>query len=420
MDCVVIGGGVAGMQAARCFQQTYQGKTVTLIDTEPEIGYYRTLLPQFMNRSLPENKLFFWQNQDDPRFRVISGVSVESVQRDNRSLRLSDGSQIEYRRLIIASGGRPIVPPVCAVAGIPGIFPVRSLTMARAARDWLPQNPAVVIVGGGLVGVKTAAHLAAQDMSVTLVEKESQLLPQALSSQAAKLVEEHLLKKKVRVLLGSTVEDIHGADGSIRAIRAGGQWLDCRTLLVAAGSVPELAFLEDSGLLREGNLEVTRTLQTEDVHIYAAGDAVTIVERDSFTPWTWPQAVVQGQLAAENLYAQAPVSLSCLSRVNAMNLNGLSLVVLGIPVEGARRIVVERSGTGVFKELYLVDGRIVGGTLVGDIANAGRLHWMMNAGERPGTDVAELLDPRKDTFAKLSSCAVSQNRRAVLVRHQGV
>lgn len=420
MDCLVIGGGVAGMQAALSFHRIDRDKTVTVIDTEREIGYYRTLLPQFMNRSLPENKLFFWRNQDDPRFRVISGATVESVQRDNRSLRLSDGSQLEYRRLIIASGGRPLVPPVCALDRIAGIFPVRSLTAARAARDWLPQHPAVVIVGGGLVGVKTAAHLAARGMSVTLIEKEGQLLPQALSSQAAALVEGHLLKRKIRLLLGSTVEDIHGADGSIRAIRTSGQWLDCRTLLVAAGSVPELAFLKDSGLLREGNLEVNRMLQTEDVNIFAAGDAVTIVERDTFTPWTWPQAVVQGQLAAHNLYSPAPVSLSCLSRVNAMNLNGLSLVVLGIPVERAQRIVVERPETGVFKELYVDDGRIVGGALVGDITNAGRLHWMMNKGDRPDTDFAELLDPREDTFSKISSCRVSQNRRAVLFAHQGV
>ncbi len=415
MDCVVIGGGVAGLQAALSYRRAFKEKTVTLIDAEREVGYYRTLLPQFMNRSIPENKLFFWHNQDDPQFRLISGVRVETVNRDNRTLSLSNGSQVEYRRLIIASGGRPIVPPVCAVDRIDGIFPVRSLTAARAARDWLPQHPGVVIVGGGLVGVKTAAHLAGQGFPVTLVEKENHLLPQALSSQAAELVEEHLQRKKVRLLLGSTVEDIQSTDSSIRAVRANGQWLDCQTLFVAAGSVPEIDFLADSGLLRKGNLEVSRTLQTEDEYIFAAGDAVTIVERGSFTPWTWPQAVVQGQLAAGNLYAPAPVSLSCLSRVNAMNLNGLSLVVLGIPVAGARRSMLSRPGDGVLRELYHVDGKIVGGALVGDITNAGRLHWMMTVGERVDIDFTALLEPRINTFARLSPSCVNHNLRAVLL-----
>lgn len=420
MDCVVIGGGVAGMQAALSFRKKYRGKTVTLVDTEREVGYYRTLLPQFMNQTITENKLFFWQNQDDPQLRVISGVRVEGLQRDNRTLSLSDGSEIQYRKLIIASGGRPIVPPVCEAGGGEGIFPVRSLTTARAARDWLPAHPQVVIVGGGLVGVKTAAHLAGQGMSITLVEKEKHLLPQALSSQAAELVQDHLLKKKVRLLLGTTVEDLQAADGSIRAIRAGGQWLDCQTLFVAAGSVPEVSFLADSGLLKEENLEVNSTLQTKDANIFAAGDAVTIVDRASFTPWTWPQAVVQGQLAAQNLYSEAPVSLFCLSRVNAMNLHGLSLVVLGIPVEGAERTVFANPERDIYRELYHLNGRIVGGALIGDITNAGRLHWLMNVGEQVASDLTQLLEPRVDTFAKTSTSCVNLNQRAIFMEPRGV
>ena len=420
MDCVIIGGGVAGMQAAFSFRQTYPDKSVTLIDTEPEIGYYRTLLPQFMNRSLPANKLFFWQNRDDPKLRILSGVSVEAVQRDSRTLLLSDGSHLEYRRLIIASGGRPIVPPVCAVDGITGIFPVRSLSTARAARNWLPNHPQVVIVGGGLVGVKTAAHLSGQGMSVTLIEKETHLLPQALSSEAAQLVETHLQKRNVGLLLGSTVEEIQSVSGSIRKIRASGQWLDCQTLFVAAGSVPEISFLADSGLLKDGNLVVDRTLQTEDVHIFAAGDAVTIVERETFTPWTWPQAMVQGQLAARNLYSPSPTSLSCLSRVNAMNLHGLSLVVLGIPVAAARRAVLTRPEFGIYRELYHIDGKIVGGALIGDITNAGKLHSMMIVGERIDTDITQLLEPRIETFATMSPSCFNHNRRASFLPPQGV
>lgn len=420
MDCVVIGGGIAGMQAALSFRRLCPERSVTLVENEHDVGYYRTLLPQFMNRTMPENKLFFWQKLDDPQFRVISGVRVESVQRKNRSLALSDGSQIPYRRLIIASGGRPIIPSVCGVTGIDGIFPVRNLTTARAARDWLPQHPEVVIVGGGLVGVKTAAHLAGQGMSVTMVEKENHLLPQALSSQAANLVEEHLLRKKVQLLLGSTIEDIQSRGGSVLAVKISGQWLSCRTLLVAAGSVPEITFLEESGLLKEGNLQVRRTLQTEDVNIFAAGDAVTIVEHGTFTPWTWPQAAVQGQLAAQNLYSQAPATLSCLSRVNAMNLHGLSLVVLGIPVQGAERCVHANPAAGVYRELYHLDGKIVGGALVGDITNAGKLHWMMNVGERIETDFTEMLVPCAETFAKTSASCINLNRRAVILPSQGV
>ena len=420
MECVIIGGGAAGMQAALAFRRQWPEKSVTLIDTEKEIGYYRTLLPQFMNRSMPENKLFFWQNSSDPQLKIISGVTVEAVEPENKTIRLENDNKVHYQRLIVASGGRPIVPPVCMTGGGEGVFPIRSLAAARTARDWLPSHPQVVIIGGGLVGVKTAAHLAGVNVSVTLIEKEHQLLPQALSADAAQLVEAHLRQKRIRLLLGSTVDDIQFDQGAIRAVLVSGEWLPCRTLLVAAGSVPEVEFLQDANLLQEGRLEVSTSLQTKDANIFAAGDAVTIVDDNSFTPWTWPQAVVQGKLAAANLYASVPSSLDCLSRVNCLNLDGLSLAVLGVPLAGVQRSVYSKPEDGVFRELFHADGRILGGALIGDISMAGRLHWMMNSGKPAATDFAHAVEPGIDIFSKTSKSYAKHSRRAAFLLPQGV
>ncbi len=420
MDCVIIGGGAAGMQAAMTLRLQWPDKTITLVDTEKEIGYYRTLLPQFMNRSMPENKLFFWRREDDPQLQIRSGLAVEAIDRDNRILLLSNKENVHYQKLLIASGGRPIVPGICLTGNGNGIFPVRSLAVARRTRDWLTDHPRVVIVGGGLVGVKTAAHLAGFDFSVTLIEKENRLLPQALTQEASRFVENHLRAKKVELLLGSTVEDISSDRGAIRAVRANGTWLSCQTMLIAAGSVPEVEYLQDSGLLQDGRLEVTTSLQTADKNIFAAGDAVTIANNGLFTPWTWPQAVVQGKIAAANLYAPDSSALKCLSRVNCMNLNGLSLSVIGIPVEGAQRVVYSRPEKSVYRELFLVDGTIVGGALIGDISNAGKLHTMMNIGKSVETGFDELLKPQLETFSKTSPSCVKYSRRAAILSPQGV
>jgi len=420
VDCVIIGGGVAGLKAALTIRQQSPEKSITLVDNEKEIGYYRTLLPQFMNQTLPEKKLFFWSVKDDPQLNVISGVRVDSVDRSNRCLYLDNQQTVHYQHLLIATGGRPIIPAVCEQTFCNGIYPVRSLATARAARDWLPEHPEIVILGGGLVGVKMAAHLAGFNFSVTLIEREDHLLPQALSAEAAQLLEAHLESNKIRLLLGSTVEDIETSGNAIRAVRVDEKWIPCQTLFIAVGSVPDLELLKGSDLLQDGQLEVTAALQTKDAHIFGAGDAVTIVRNDNFTPWTWPQAVVQGQLAARNLLASAPVSLNCLSRVNCMNLNGLSLAILGSPVPGAQRRRYLRPDINIYRELFYRDGKIVGGALIGDISNGGSLHTLMNIGGSSEADLDDLVKPRLQTFSTGSSSCTKFRRRATLTLSGGV
>ncbi len=150
-------------------------------------------------------------------------------------------------------------------------------------------------------------------------------------------------------------------------------------LLLAAGSVPDIEFLEDSGLLEDGKLSVSSALQTLDENIFALGDAVTIKNGGMHTPWTWPQAVSQGKHAAANLFRSPPVSIQVTSRVNAMNLFGLSLIVLGAPVSGTDVVSYSKPADGVYRELFIHDNRIIGGALVGDITDAGPLHAMMIA-----------------------------------------
>ena len=414
MDSIIVGGGAAGYHAAMTCRNIWPEKAVTLIDAENEWGYYRTLLPQFMVGALPEEKLFFPRGVDDPLLTVRTGVRVKTLDRSKRSLLLDNGETLSYDRLILAHGGDPYLPGILAGPPSKGIFPIRDLTTARATKAWLAKHSQVIVFGGSLVGVKTAVHLSQAGFEVSLVVRRGHILLRALSPEAAQVVEAHLVKMGIRLHVNAPLEDIRTEQGAIKALKAGGQWIPCNTLLVAAGTKPDTSFLEGTGLLTEGRIVVSPALQTPDPLIFAAGDAAVLaaVGCEKFSPNTWPQAVSQGRLAAENLYRKTPLPYRDFTRVNAMELHGLAMVILGPPVDGAEAIFYTRPEECVRRELFLVGGRPVGGALIGDISAAGTLHALINAGDQINTRKASLLKPRTKSVIPFSE---NSGRRQALI-----
>ncbi|MDP1993248.1 MAG: NAD(P)/FAD-dependent oxidoreductase [Syntrophales bacterium] len=396
MDCIIVGGGAAGFQAAITCRSVWPEKTVTLINAENECGYYRTLLPQFMVGALPEEKLFFPPGEADPLLTVRTGVRVKTLDRKGNRLLLDNGETLSYDRLILAHGGDPYLPGILAGPPCKGIFPVRDLTTARATKAWLSEHRQVIVFGGSLVGVKTAVHLSQAGFEVSLIVRRGHILLRALSPEAAQIVETHLVKLGIRLYVNSPLEDIRVEQGAITALKAGAQWIPGETLLVAAGTTPDTSFLEEAGILTEGQLVVSPALQTSDPRIFAAGDVAVVapIGGEKFSPNTWPQAVSQGRWAAENLYRKTPLPFRDFTRVNAMELHGLAMVILGPPVEGAEVISYTRPEECIRRELFLVEGRPVGGALIGDISAAGTLRALINAGDEINTGETALLRPK--------------------------
>ncbi len=395
MEIVIIGGGPAGFQAALHCRRCWPKKSVTLLEAEGIIGYCRPMLPQFMAGQVGEEKLFYLKPEEDPLLKIRTGVKVQSLDRKTQTLRLESEEKIVYERLLLAPGGRPIIPRIDGLDFLRGIFSVRNLPEARRAREWINHDRQIIVLGGGLVGVKTAAYLRVSGFQISLVEKEDHLLPQALKGHAARLVEDHLQRIGIRLFLGQTLKYVEGKNGFLKAVNLNGQAIPCEALLVAVGSVPNVAFLESSNLLEEGQLLVSPALQTRDPKIFAAGDAITIStsKGKKLTPWTWPQAVSQGRLAAENLFRSNPVALKVLTRVNSMNLQGLSIAMLGFQVEGSEEISYGSPAYGSLRQAFLLEGRMIGGALLGDVSAAGPLHHLMFNGREAGPEVNKLIKP---------------------------
>ena len=397
-DLVVVGAGAAGLNAVAACRTRYPDKRIALVDQEAEAGYYRTLLPMFMSGKLSEDKLFFWHEGSDPAVSVHLGTHVRSLDRSAKRLELANGESLGYRRLILAQGGRPVVPPVFERSVAPeGVFPVRSLAVAREIKAWLPGHRDIVVLGGGLVGSKSSVFLRLAGFSVTLVEREAHILPTVLSADTARPLQRHLEAMGIRVCTSTTVDRFEtDGTGALAKVRlATGEWAPCGTFLVGIGSTPELGFVKESGLLQDGELVVSPALQTVDPAIFAIGDAIAIRTADGARahPWTWPQAVSQGKLAGINAFRDCPLPVKRTTRVNAQNISGVPIMILGGPGVGSTVEARPGADDGVWREFFMEESRIVGGALVGDIAGAGPLHFAMANAESVAGRTADLLTP---------------------------
>lgn len=406
-DLIVVGGGPAGIHAALAFHKRQPGGRVLIVEDEPELGYYRPLLPMFMTGKLGQDRLFFWRPGEQPGIVARTGDGAVALDRANRSITLRSGASFHYRKLILAQGGRPIVPPVFAGQEWPrGVFAVRNLTEACRIKEWLTHHSSVVVLGGGLVGSKTSVYLALAGFEVTLVEKERHILPTVLSADAAAPLQRHIEHLGVTIRTSTSV-DAFEADsaGAICAARlTTGEMLPCQTFLIGIGGTPAVEFLAGTGLLDgNGHMVISPDQRTCDPDILAIGDVVTIrdAEGREFQPWTWPQAVIQGRLAGANTLRQAPLPVTDTTRVNAQNVAGIPLMILGGPTAGDCSSVVSRPDPdpGIWREFYTEGSRIVGGSLIGDIAGAGPLHYAMALGRDVGERASDLLRRRTRAIA---------------------
>jgi len=417
MDIVIVGGGPAGIAAAWESRQIWPNKSVAIIEAEEAIGCCRPLLPQFLAGQVGEEKVFLNQiSQEEGQLNIITGKRVIRLDRPKRMLYLQDGTEIQYDRLLLAPGGKPIIPHLEGRHNGQGIFAVRDFSEAKKAKAWIKKDHQIFILGGGLVGVKTAVYLRRAGWQISLVEKEDHLLPEVLSAKAATFLADYLHQLEIRIFLGQTISQIEEVGGQIKKVKIKGQWYACDALLLALGARPHLSFLPESELLTDGKLLVSPTLQTKDPRIFAAGDAATIKHPNGreLNLWTWPQAVRQGRLAAANFYRANPLNLKIFTKANSLNLAGFPLHIIEGDRDYDKELIYVSSREKIFRQIFLKAKKLVGGVFMGNISQTGLVHYLViNEKENEWTN---LIRPGYQFMYPILSGDSRQYKRAYFLR----
>jgi len=281
---VVIGASAAGLSAASRSRRVDPGLEIVVFEKTEYVSIGLCQLPYLIAGYYKSRSDVVAVALDDLREKRNIDVRIRHDVLDINALArtvayrdpASDKEQeMEYDRLILATGAKPIRPPIPGLEA-PNVFALRTLGDALAIMDYIgkqgPKN--AMIVGGGYIGLEMAEALSQKGLSVTIVE----MLPNVLGTmddELASLVESHLKKQGVNLLLSSPLESVKlGADGQASSVMAGGKEHPADLVLMSLGVRP------DVGLAKEARLTVGATgaiaadwkQKTSDENIFAAGD----------------------------------------------------------------------------------------------------------------------------------------------------
>lgn len=294
LDFVIIGGVAAGPKTAAVLARRLPEAKITLFQKEKHISYGTCGLPYFASgdiNSFEELTLTSYGVARTPEFfknskgfDVVVRAEVISINRQAKTIMvkmLETGEIIEhgYGKLVIATGANPVRPPF-PVADSPKIRPFTRPDDAINFRQLAQtgQVGSAVVVGGGFIGCEVAeAAGGLWGIEVTLVEKENQLLPYALDSEMARIVEREMHRQNIKLLTGCLVEKIEINEEGNPVVKIKGQdAISTDYVFLCLGVKPEVALAKACGLEigETGGIAVNKYLQTSDPDIYAGGDCI--------------------------------------------------------------------------------------------------------------------------------------------------
>src|SRR5512136_692480 len=211
---VILGNSVAGIAAAQEIRRHDPDGQVTIVSDEKTFGYSRAMLPLYIAGKKSKQEAVFAPSAfyASHKIRLLKGETAEAVDAREQHVRLGSGKHLPYDRLLVATGSSSRTLDVSGKE-LAGIFPLRKMTDAEAIKRHLRScRGPVVIVGGGLVGVKSLEALASKKKEIHLVISSDRILSQMLDRTASDFFLRAFERHGVRVHFHADVTSFHGRE----------------------------------------------------------------------------------------------------------------------------------------------------------------------------------------------------------------
>lgn len=329
---VIIGSGIAGLTAAETIRTHDSAAAITMIGDEPHDFYSRPGLAYLLRGDVPERQLFLRTAADVRSLRITQITTrVEQIVTAQHLVVLTDGRQLTYDRLLVATGAQATSPPFLG-ADLAGVVKLDNLDDVRRILKLCGRFRSAVVVGGGITALELAEGLRARGMRTHFLLRGNRYWSDVLDEVESKIVLDRLRHEGVQMHLETQVKQALGKNGRVTGVETQtGETIPCSVLAAAIGVRPRVDLAKQAGLNVDRGVVVDEFLQTSAPDVFAAGDVAQV--RDPRTGIAaldvlWPIALKQGACAGANMVGLRQSYLKDVP-YNVTQLTGLKVTIIG-------------------------------------------------------------------------------------------
>jgi nitrite reductase (NADH) large subunit len=296
---VIIGGGVAGLTAAKAIRDLDLEAQISIYGEEAGLPYNRIKLSKALFTDLQSDKVlikkekWFAQNKID----LFHSTKITAIETVDHTITTQDGQTIKYDKLLLCTGA---LNRTLALEGasLPQVHDLRFREQAEQLKQTLGSQDRVCVIGGGIQGIETAWSLHQAGYSVTIIEQAPRLMARQLNEEAAGILTTQIESLGTKVFTGTAVTKIIGNDHVEGVALANGTVVPCEYVIYSIGIVPNITLAQQSGIHVDRGIIVNEHMQTSINDIYAAGD---VAQFEGKIDGLWNTAMEQGRIAGTNI-----------------------------------------------------------------------------------------------------------------------
>lgn len=390
MKYLILGNGPTGVVAAETLRQADPKGQIVMVGCEGEPPYSRMAIPYLLEGNIDEAGTYLRKSGDHFERLGITQRNgrVVAVDAAARRAQFADGGLETYDRLLLATGSRPVKPPIPGIDR-PQVHHCWTLADARAIAALAKPGARVVQLGAGFIGCIIMEALHAMGVQLTVVEMGDRMVPRMMTPTAGNMIKDWVETKGVTVRTGAGVDRVDDGSGTALAVHLStGEVLPADLLIVAAGVAPNADFLAGTGVEVGRGIRVNLRQETNVKGIYAAGDVAEGPDFFTGEPTVsaiQPNAADQGRIAALNMAGQS-VELPGVQAFNVLDTLGLISSSFGQWWGGADKDGIELVDKAGFRYLSLqfAGDVLIGATSIGLTQHVGALRGLIQNRVRLG------------------------------------